>query len=72
MVFDAKASSEEIYTYAGFRYHVLKNANGEAIRMLPVSGQHEAARKDKHCHNALQMYLDEQPLGITKKNKEQP
>lgn len=44
------------YEYAGFRYLIRIDALGKAIRATPLSGQHSAAAKDKHCRAAVEQY----------------
>jgi len=45
------------YVYAGFTYAIEFDSTGRPTDMRPVPGQHEAAWKDKHRRNALDMYL---------------
>ena len=35
------------FEYAGFQYEI--KYDGERIRAFPLSGQHRAASKEKHC-----------------------
>lgn len=54
-----KAIAHDVYEYAGFKYAIERDANGKAVGMSPVPGQHPAAMKGTHRRNALAMYLED-------------
>lgn len=47
------------YEYAGFRYTVVRTANG-VMRAIPEAGQHASANKEKHCMAAIDCWRQEQ------------
>jgi hypothetical protein len=55
---DEGGEGEDVYEYAGFKFHVVKDASGNVSDMAAVEGQHKAAYADRHRRNALQSYQD--------------
>jgi hypothetical protein len=45
------------YEYAGFQFIIYRV--GKAWEIIPASGQHWAAAKDRHLRNALEMFLQD-------------
>lgn len=50
---DANAPTIE---YAGFRYQIVLGLKGQAVMAVPISGQHPAAGKGKHCRAAVEQF----------------